>query len=242
MPKVTAKHWPWAVTLFLTCLLWMHTCNLKKIIREKENTITQIDLDRQQIRELSNRQGKQILAQDVLITNSKSALNRLTDTIFNLRAKDARNLETIAYYKGVTRTDIREVRVPYLDSGLAHKYRDSLNVSKTELLAYITDSTTRVPRVALVNDRHFQLGLTVQRDEVNIDSLKIPDTLQLRFVEKGGNWFKSPKIEVQYFHSNPYVQTLSSNSAFYQPKKKSFWTTVVLPVAIGVGAGLLISK
>lgn len=244
-PKMNSffrKHLAWVLTLFLTCVFWLHTCNLNKKLDEKDNTISQIDLDRQSLRTLTDRQGRQIAEQDVLITNSRSALNRLTDTIFNLRSRDAHNLETIAYYKGITKVDVRNVPVPYLDSVRMRKFQDSVSFTRTELINFINDSTLQVPTRAGIQTPNIDLALTIAKDKLTLDSLTLPDTLQLRFVETPGNLFRRQKVEVQYFHSNPYVKAVGSNSAFYQPKRKSFFTRVILPVAIGVGAGILISK
>jgi len=244
-PKMNSffrKHLGWVAALTFTLLFWAQTCNLKRQIEEKENEITQIDLDRQQLRTLTDRQGRQISEQDVLITNSRSAMNRLTDTIFNLRSRDARNLETIAYYKGITKVDVRDVPVPYLDSARMRKFTDSVAYTRTELINFINDSTLQVPTRAGIQTPHLDLALTVGKERLTLDSLTLPDTLQLRFVETPGNLFRRSKVEVQYFHSNPYVKAVGSNSAFYQPKRKSFFTRVILPVAIGVGAGILISK
>jgi hypothetical protein len=236
------KHLAWVLTLFLTCIFWLHTCNLNRKLDEQANTITQIDLDRQQIKELSNRQGRQIIAQEAFMVTSKETLNRLTDSIFDLKKRDARNLETIAYYKGVTKFQVKEVGIPYLDSVRMRNLTDSVMATKESLIEYIENQTIEVPAPAALATPHYNVALTVTQDSLRLDSLSIPNTLQLRFVESGRGLFKKPQIEVQYFNSNTYITNLSSNSVFYQPKKKSFWTTVVLPVAIGVGAGILISK
>lgn len=244
-PKMTSffrKHLAWVITLFLTGVFVLQMVNLNRKLKEKDNTITQIELDKQTLRETTNRQGRQIQEQDVILTNSRKALSRLTDTIFDLRRRDSRNLETIAYFKGVTKASIKNIQIPYLDTVFMERFKDSVLHTREGLLAYIEDSTIQVPNVAKVDSVHFQLALSLAKKGVTLDSLSIPNTLELRFVESGGNLFRSPRIEVQYFNSNPYIKNISSNSVFYQPKKKSFFTRIILPVAVGVGAGILISK
>src|SRR5688572_6500004 len=98
-----AKHWPWTITIFLTALFWLHTCNLNTKLDKAEEQVVQLNLDHQTDRDIINKQGTAIKSQEVVITRNRESLSRLTDTIFDLRKKDSKNLETIAYYKGVTR-------------------------------------------------------------------------------------------------------------------------------------------
>lgn len=237
------KNVPWLVTAFLVCLVWLQTCRLNRKIEQGEKVITQLQLDKQTLTETTNKQGKTIKLQDAILVNNTTALNRLTDTIFDLKKKDAKNTETIAYYKGVTRTEIVKVNVPYKDTTGMKEFSDSLlAITPQEVKDYIRDSTIQVPRVAELTNPNFSLAATVKKQELTIDALVIPDTLQLRFVEHKGGLFKPNTVEVQYFHSNPYVLSVSANSAYYKPKKKSFFQRVILPIGIGVGAGILISK
>lgn len=240
MPKVTSKHWPWAVTLFLTMLFWLHTCNLNKRIDKAEEQVVQLNLDNQKDKEIINTQGKKIRTQEVVITQNQRSLSNLTDTIFNLRNKDARNLETIAYYKGVTKTVVKNIPIPYLDTTRMKRLTDSMMATREGLIDYIENFTIEVPAKAGYQDRNVKVDLTVGLDDVKIDSLIVPDSLYLRFVERGG-FLRRKTIEVQYFHTSPYIQSVSSQSAFYKPRP-NFFTRVLLPVAIGVGAGILISK
>jgi hypothetical protein len=120
-----------------------------------------------------------------------------------------------------------------------HQIEDSISSSTDKLLAYINDSTVKVGKPAALDSTHYKIGVTVQKLGVKLDSLSVPDSLYLRFAEKSG-FLKRPTIEVQYFHTNPYIKSISSQSAYYKPKSK-IWK-FLLPVAIGVGAGVLISK
>lgn len=237
------KNVPWLVTGFLTLLLWLQTCRLNNKIEEKDKQITQTELEKQELHTTINRKDKTIQLQNAIIVDNTQALDNLTDTIFDLKKKDAKNRETIAYYKGVTNTELKKVLIPYLDTLAMKKFSDSLlALVPPDISAYIRDSMITVPASSRLKTPHFDIAATAKKEGIVIDSLSIPDTLQLRFVQHKRGWFRSDQIEVQYFHSNPYVQSLSANSAFYKPKKKSFFQRVILPVAVGVGAGILISK
>ncbi len=233
------KHLGWIVTAFLTLLFWMQTCNLKEQIREGKEQITQLELDNQGLTTTINKQGKTILSQKTIMTDNTTALNKLTDTIFGLKRKNA---ETVAYFKNKTVTVLPPIEIAYLDTVRMKRFEDSISKHYPELASFIRDSVITVPRQSAVDNQHFSILATARKNGISIDSLSIPDQLDLRFLETKGKLFRKPKVEVQFVHTNPYVHTLSANSAFYSPKRASFFKRVVLPVAIGVGAGILISK
>jgi len=228
----------WVVAGILVVLLWGQMCNTHK----GKNTITQLELDKQKLDSVINEQGQQIFTQNSIITDNTQSLNELTDSIFDLKKKDQKNLETIAYFKNVTKVSISKVDVPYLDTAAMLAFEDSITKLCPVLSQYVRDSAITVPVSAQISNPNFNLGLTVKKQGVTVDELVIPDTLQLRFVEHKRGLFKPNTVEAQFFHSNPLIQNLSANSVYYKPKKKSFLQRVVLPVAVGLGAGLLLAK
>jgi len=245
MTSLTSKHWPWIITAFLSLLVWLQTCRYQKAVDEinqKEQVITQQELDKQTLHTIVNKQKKTITEQNVLTTTSQKAINDLTDTIFNLKKKDAKNTQTIAYYKAVTKLRIDSFDIPYLDTLAMKRFSDSVEAQCQEVLTFMRDSTIVVPKDVVMDDPNFSLSASIGKQSLLINALVIPDTLQLRFVEHKHGWFKPKTVEVQWFHSNPLIQTTSANSAIYRPVKKSFFKRVILPVAIGVGAGLIIAK
>ena len=223
-------------------LLLLNTCKMNNRLSTQNSTIDSLELSNQKLDSITNKQNETIYTQQVIISDNKEALDKLTDTIFNLKKKDERNTSTIAYYKSVTSTKIRDVKVPYLDSVAMKRFNDSVYQLCSEVIDYIQDSTVKVGTRAEIKTPHFELSQTIQKTHLTIDSFSIEDTLQLRFVERKNGLFKPKTVEVQFFHSNPLVTTTQANSVYYKPKKKSFLTRVVLPVAIGIGAGILISK
>lgn len=233
------RHLGWIITGLLTLLFWMQTCNLKHQIREGKEQITQLELDKQELTSRVNKQGKTIFQQDAIITDNTTALNKLTDSIFNLKRKNA---ETVAYFKNRTATILPPIHIPYLDTLAMKAFEDSMTKLYPELAHLIQDSVIKVPQKTEVTNPHYNIIATARKKGITIDSLFIPDQLDLRFLETKGNLFRSPKVEVQFKHTNPYVHTTSANSAFYRPKRASFLKRVLLPVAVGVGAGILISK
>lgn len=232
----------WVISGILVLLLCLQTCRLNKKIREGEAQITQLELDRQTQKEVINKQGRTINIQESIISNNTQALNNLTDSVFDLKKKDVKNRETIAYFKNVTKTQIKQVAVPYIDSVAMVKWADSIRANCQNVIDYYEENYIPVPREAQDSNSLYSIKATVEKDSLIINDLSIPDTLQLRFVEHKKGLFKPNTIEAQYFHSNPLVNDISTNSVYYKPKRKPFFQRVILPIVIGVGTGILISK
>ena len=226
------KYLGWVVVGFMA-LLYIQTCGNNRAIQK-------LNLENQKLISIINKRGDTIKQQEAIIVKDKEVLNNLTDTIFNLKRKRSEN--TVVYVKGVTETRLVKVNVPFTDSSRINFVKDSISRICKEISSFIKDSTLIVPAKVELKDPNFSMEGVVTSSGLKIDTLSIPDTLQLRFVEKKGTIFRKPSIKVQYFHTNPLIKDISSNSVFYKPKRKSFFQRVILPVAIGVGVGILINK
>lgn len=228
------------ILLISTLLLLLNTCRMNRKLLVEEGKVDSLSLANQTLDTIISRNKKVIISQDVIITSNKHSLSALTDTIFDLKRKDQKNTSTIAYYKEVTKTKLPPTYIPYKDTIAFKQFKDSLSEESQAIVKYMQDSTITVPRTSILTSPNYSIAATVNRDYLSIDAISIPDTLQLRFVESKGNLFKKSSVTVQFFHSNPYITTTSANSAVYIPKRKSFAQRVLLPIAVGVGAGLLI--
>lgn len=208
--------------------------------RHQQETITALTLKQQNLDSIRNQQDKLLYTQQVLITESKQSLSTLTDSLFSLKKSQERKIkEVIAYYKGVTNTHLDSVWIPYIDSGYTKRFSDSANQRCREVIQYLIDSTIIVPKRFLKEDPGYRFGGTIQKDGILVDNISFPDTLQLRFVEKGG-FLKKRTTEVQFFHSNPYVTTQSANSVLYHPPKKKqlFLKTLFFGAGVFLGSKL----
>lgn len=230
------KHLGWVITGFLVLLFWLQTCNLQDKIDQGKQTITQLELDKQTLQSKVNAQGETIWTQQSILKDNTESLNDLTDSIFKLKRKNA---EVVAYFKNKTVTSIQEIEIPYLDTTAMRVFRDSLLANCPKL---DPNSVIPIPMTSLIQTPFFAIRATAKKQGIGIDSLAIPDELQLRFVEHKNGIFRRSTVEVQFFHTNPFVKSISANSVYYKPKKQSFFKRVIFPVAVGVGVGMLISK
>lgn len=223
------------VALLVIAALSLNTCRLSGRFENQTSTLDSLTLANQKMETIINQQGDTINKQEVIIVNSTDQLNKLTDTIFDLKRKDRKNRETIAYYKGISKVEVK-VDVPYLDTLAIKKFGDSLTKQCSTVIQYMRDSMITVPRTAAISNDTLSAKLTVSKQGVKIDSLSMIDTLNLRFVEHK-RFLKRPTIELQYFHSNPLFKSEKVTSVFYKPKKKSNLLSKALLIAAGIFVG-----
>lgn len=222
--------------------------NQRGVTERKAEQITSLELENQQSKDILNSKDVLITTQKTIITESQAAMNKLTDTIFDLKRKDAKGVRTLAYFKAAFKARIQGLSVPYVASrsisseNLVANIPDSLKEDCGELVESLLSKTVPVDTKAVISNDSLFLAATIKKESLQIDSLVIPDTIQLRFVEHRGKLFKKKYTEVQYFHSNPIFKTDKINSVMYSPKKKGFIQKFLVPVAIGVGAGLILAK
>ncbi len=202
----------------------------------QQPTINSLQLENQALRTLINTKNQTIYEQDVIITDNQQAIHQLTDSIFSLSRKHEKEIKrVIAYYKGTTITKLDSVLIPYLDSAsLSHK--DSLIEGCRKVMQYMADSFIFVPRRVEKVTPSYRFAGTVLKEGFRIDSLSIPDTLQLRFVEKGG-FLRKRTTSVQFFHSNPLITTTQANSVIYHPQKRGRWVERAIAVGLGIFIG-----
>lgn len=225
----------------------LYTCNKMKM-SDKDDQITQLQLDKQKSDSTVNDYGQIIYTQDVIISDKQSALEELTDTIFNLKKSEQKKIaNVIAYYKGVTKTVIKNVNVPYVDTVATKKWEDSVAKQCSEVINYYEKNAIEVPKQASDSTADYKIDLTVKKDRVTIDNLEIPDRQDIRFVTLKGGLFKKDlegkrhfwlkkQIQVQVLHTNKLIHVIGQNSAIYVPTKKGRW----LEKAILIGAGIFI--
>lgn len=226
----------------IAILLLLNTFRLKRQVDDQGEIITTQQLENQNIKTTINEQGQTISKQKVIITSSQEALNKLTDTIFDLKKKDAKNTQTLAYFKTRFKIRVDSVEVPYIDIAERQQFADSLEEVCHEVIDAIEATSIQVPAIARISNDTLTMQATIGKESLSIDEIIIPDELNVRFVEHKGKLFKKKTVEVQFFHTNPLFKTEQAQSVMYQPKKKSFLQRVLLPVAGGLVAGILIAK
>jgi hypothetical protein len=229
---------PWLITGFLTLLVFIQTCHYRAEIDKQGKEITSLDLKNQTLEKEVNDRGQIIYSQKAILSSSQEAIRNLTDSIFNLNRVHGEKIKAvIAYYKGVTTTNIDSVFIPYTDTKAIHEAEMKIIERCNKEFKYLTDSFILVPRKVIKKTPNYLFAGTVMKDGFRIDELSIPDTLNLRFVETGG-FLKKKKSYIQFTHSNPLITTTQANSVLYKPPKKPR----LLEKALFIGAGLFLGS
>ena len=221
------------------------TCN-----KRDNQMITQKQIENQKFDSLKNAHNQYVITQEVIETKNKQSIKLLSDSNFNLRKDQDRKIkDAIAYYKGITKTIIKEVDVPYVDSIALNNFSDSLKQKCAEVINYYESNTITIPKVAEDSTANYQVKLTIKQDKVTINNLTIPDSQYIRFVTlKGGllrkdasgkrHLFTKQSIQVQVLHTNPLVHVTGQNSAIYVAPKKPR----LLLKGLILGAGFILGK
>lgn len=220
----------------ILCLLFLMKCQADKL-KIAGSTITSEQLANQKLDSMNNALGQKVLTQEVLVAANQESLRKLTDSVFNLKkSQDKKIKEVIAYYSSISKTEIRERLVPYIDTIKTKKFSDSLEKVCQEVIKFYEDSSILVPQPVKDSGQHFVFKGTVKKEGLQIEQVSFPDSLYLRFVEKGG-FLKKRTVEVQVLHTNPYINVTSSNSVIYKPPAKARWLERALILAAGIFIG-----
>jgi len=224
----------------------IHSCNINK---QKNDEITQLQLEKQGLEVIVNAKNQKIVEQEVIVTHSTQAIKELTDSIFDLKRKQARQVKNvIAYYKGITQFNLDNVSVPYIDS---LNPNDSIDLGEDEPCdtsrKYYNDNFISVPRTAKDSTSEYYAKIEILRNDVKL-TLQIPDSQYIRFVTmKGGPlkrdisgkrhfWLKR-KIVVQVLHTNKLITVTGQQSAIYTPPKRPQWVLKAALIGVGVFIG-----
>lgn len=241
--KLKKEHIVIAVLLLL--LGWQIFGGLQKNLQ-----IKQLSLQNQKLDTLNNLLGQQVIISKTEVTESQAAFRAATDSFFALKSRDERKIKEItAFYKGQTKTVIKNVTVPYVDVPARKKWEDSVQQQCNKVIEYYEANTITVPVTAKdTTHKDYTAELTATKAGIKIDSLVIPDEQKIRFVTLKGGFLKKDQdgkrhlflkksVQVQVIHSNKLMEVTGQTSAVYQaPKKKNLVGKAVL-VGLGVFLG-----
>lgn len=206
-----------------------------------------LTLANQKLDSIKNEAGKQVQVQQALVVNKQADIKKLSDSIFNLKRKNARQIKNIiAFYSQHTNTVIDSIPVPYLDTVEYRKFKDSLDFYK-----FAKDSLIQVPKSIRVDSNYFHINETITKTGLLINTLSIPDSQYVRIVENKGGFFKRDvngklkfhiptTVQFQTLHTNPLIHVTGQNSVLYQPNNKSKVLGKVIILGLGILAGKLL--
>ena len=219
--------------------------------RNKEFSSQKAKLDsltlvNQQLVQTTNQQGQVISKQAVIITDNQSTLASLTSQVFDLKDKEQKRIKQVnALISIASHTKVDSIRVPYVDTLKLKKFSDSLERICRAVIDYYENSTTPVPRHALIDSPYFKFDGTITRSGLTVNSINLPDTQRIAVVETKGGFFKRDingkikfhlpsKTEIQVLHTNPNIKVDGISSIVYKPPTKPRWLERGLLFASGI--------
>lgn len=208
-----------------------------RYIKENELVILKYKMTQQKLDTLYNVNKRLIQSQQMVQTESKDAINQLSQEVFNLKKKDEKHLQTIALMSTNQRVRVDTLRVPFNDSSNVEasiKDKDS-----SQLTNLIRDSMILVPKKVSYEDSTISVAATITKKSFTLDSLTIPNTLHQRIVLDKGGLFKKDAYRLQSFNTSKYVGTTKEESVIYVPSKKNTFLKILM-TAIVAGAGTYI--
>lgn len=206
-----------------------------RYVKENEVIVLKYKMANQTKDSIINANGKAIDNQKVVITEQQDAINKISAEKFQLKKKNEKQLNTIAFLQSELAAKVDSVFIPYVDT-LYLGGKDS-----TQLISYIKDSTVKVPKDIKYKDEWVSIDQTLKKDGLQINSISLTDTLLQRVVRNDNGWFGKEYYEFQSFHTSPYFKTTAKQSILYVPKNKTKKVALV-SLLIGIGAGLIIAK
>lgn len=208
-----------ALGILISIIFFIKSCHSVKYV-----DMPIITFSSQRSDSIINKLNEKITVQNVIATNNQKAMRDLTDSIFNLKNRDARKIkDVIAFYQESSKFNKDTFFVPY----------DSIPPSDT--LNYT--NIIRVPVTKNIDSVYFSINETIQKEGIRINRLTITDSEYVRWAEIRNGLFKRNTIQVQILHKNPYI-SYKSNSASYQPATKPR----ILEKAIFIALGFFLGK
>lgn len=208
----------WALPfLALILIISVYTCNESR--GHNADMAKEIEDARARTVQIENEKGKLISQNETLLHFTNKELQTYTDTIFNLRAREARLIKSVTSYAQI----VQEAKF----KGKTAKYKDPAPRTDQDPGAVVTSQPAdtnfiRVPRGFIYSDSTLSFDGVVRRDGVTIDSLTIPNTLHIRTaIQKSGFLKLGSKTVVQAFNTNPAFKNTGIVSA--EVKNRGTW-------------------
>lgn len=232
----------------IVLLISIPTCNKNNPYVNQQETIDSLILANQYKSVIINQKEEEVNIQTAIVVSNQKLINKLSDSVFALKKKNSKNTNTIAYVSEYTEAELEDYLLGFVDTTAFKEFSDSVSKQCEDVISYMKENTITVPRPIKDSTADFYLTGNVTQQGVMIDSLSIPDSAYIRFVEHKGGLLKrnslgkvklwtKKSIEAQILHTNKHIKVNKINSIFFVPKIKQRW----LEKALVTGAASLIT-
>lgn len=206
------------VLLLLSIILFSSKFNEMYDIYEKDVNYYKTKANEYEL--LTIQKDSNLIVQKQLVLDSKSEIAKLEAKIEGLKSIDSK-------VKVVTKVELRDVIVPYTDT----------------IVKYVIPEDARFE--ASVNNKWYNINLTVRQDGVMVDNLSLPDSIKVIVGEeklKGlKNIFKQPIPIVKVENTNPHIELVNVENMVVKENKKPL-NKILIGLGLGILTGILILK
>lgn len=238
---VYTKIAPFALpVLILLFLFSLKTC--QKYSGQVADYAKNLDSVARLAKSFQNSLGQSVAENVQIKVQSADELKKMTDTIFKLKAADAKHVAHVTEYARI----IQEIKVK--DKLATWDVPDQVNTAKrdapgdTTFKPFPADSgRISVPRAFHYSDSTLAVAGLVTFQGVHFDSISIPNTVNFRILTKKTGFLGLGRTStVQVLNSNSAVQTTGVTSIVVPPSL-NWWQRVGKPVAFAVAAVVVYS-
>lgn len=196
-----------------------------------------LDSAARQAKHYENEKGQLIAENRQLEAQGSAQLQRLTDTIFNLKKENSKQVKTVQQYAQIIQKfQVKDKFVPF----------DPVPVDSPVVVAPqpgpVDTNKIRVPRTFNYSDSGTTVAGTVTYRGVTLDSIGVENTVHFRTVTNKVGFLKlGRETTVQVLNSNKDVQTVGVISIAV-PHKVGWWHRWGKPVLFAALAGVAVNQ
>lgn len=225
----------WALPFLLLLLLFLaFRCNRQEA--EGADLRGQLQASLERTRQVENKNGQLVSQNSIVFTRNERDLKALSDSVFNLKDREGKLIAAVSAYTRIIQAANFGHKSAQFDNRPVIVKGDTVKIEQPA-----DPDLVRVPRSFSYADSSLSFEGTVYKNSVDVDSLKIPNTLSLRTVEvKSGFLNLGKTTQVQAINSNPAFR--NEKIAQIQIKKRATaWNRWIKP-ALFAGAGIYIGS
>ena len=198
------------------------------------------DYQNQTIDSFKNSKGIQVIEQPVAKVADADILKKLSDEIFDLKKSNERMMKKVTtFVKTDQQATIKDEFIPFDSTETRTPAEDyfTKDSAGNNIRLVNADSVVLPPKPFTKETQWYSLKGTVFLKGVNVDSLKMKNTISWRIGEKKTGLFKR-ETTIQAINSSPYFENTAMNSITVKSKKTA-WDKWIKPLIAFVFGGTL---
>lgn len=188
---------------------------------------------------------KVIYAKDVKAVQDQESMKELRARLFETTEKYNKKVKEVkALIAKGTEVVLRDVPVPYIDTSKMKKWEDSVLSNCKDVIGYYEENTVPIGASAKDSNRHYQIEMTVEKNNIKLNTIKFVDSQYIALTEMKGGFLKRntkgklkfylpPRVRVEIKHTNPYFENKNIDAFFYESKSKKNYGTGMVHGAVG---------